>query len=122
MAQTPQAPRFHPYLERVENRSVLIMPRAEWAQIRPKEGTPVPVEITATPMAAVARGPQSSPQSLSNAAQAPRSTFTGTLNVTLLRPTIWTGILSGRTSRRADPMSRSSLRHRPMMMKTSETS
>lgn len=55
MGQTPQAPRFHAYLERVENRSVLIMPRAEWAQIRPMEGTPVPVDITDTPMAAVAQ-------------------------------------------------------------------
>jgi len=55
MAQPPQAPRFHAYLERVEDRSVLIMPRAEWAQIKPMEGTPVPIKITATPMAAVAQ-------------------------------------------------------------------
>jgi hypothetical protein len=55
MGETPKAPRFHAYLERVENRSVLIMPRIEWQKIKPVERTPVPVEITDTPMAAVAQ-------------------------------------------------------------------
>lgn len=55
MASSSQAPRFHAYLERVEDRSVFIMPRAEWVDMRPLAGNPIPIEVTDTPMAAVAQ-------------------------------------------------------------------
>ena len=51
----PQAPRFHAYLEYVEGRPVLTMRRATWDAMKSGLGTAVAVDVTKTPVAAVAR-------------------------------------------------------------------
>lgn len=50
-----RAPRFHAYLEYVEDRPVLTMPRATWDAMKPDLGTAVPVDVNKTPVAGVAR-------------------------------------------------------------------
>ncbi len=48
------APRFRAYWERIENRSLLTMTRSDWSALQINLGSPVTIDVTATPMAQVA--------------------------------------------------------------------
>lgn len=50
-----QAPRFHAYFGRIEDRSVLTMARDDWEGFRVQEGTPVQLDLELTPLRGVAR-------------------------------------------------------------------
>ena len=47
------APRFRAYWERFEDRSLLTMSRSDWSALQPCLGTPVVIDVSATPMARV---------------------------------------------------------------------
>ena len=47
--------RFSAYLERAENRTVLRMRRAAWKVLKPRQGEPVLIDVSLTPMADVAK-------------------------------------------------------------------
>jgi hypothetical protein len=55
MTSTYHAPKFHAYLERIEERSVLLMSRGEWQQLKLQENKPVLMDVSKTPMSGVAR-------------------------------------------------------------------
>ncbi len=55
MPQDSPIPRFHAYLEHIEGRSVLTMPRREWLTLAPYEGSAVQIDVTLTPMNMVAQ-------------------------------------------------------------------
>ena len=47
-------PKFYAYFQRVEGKSVLIMPRTDWEALQVCSTEPVQIDIRSTPMAAVA--------------------------------------------------------------------
>ena len=55
MSSTYHAPKFHAYLTRIEGRSVLLMSRVEWQQLKLQEDKPVLMDVSQTPMSGVAR-------------------------------------------------------------------
>ena len=44
------APRFHAYLTRIEDRSVFVMSRQDWQQLEVQQGAPVSIDVRQTPM------------------------------------------------------------------------
>ena len=55
MTDHTAAPRFTAYLQRIEGRPFFLMPRAQWIEISPLIGSPVPIVVSETPMALVAQ-------------------------------------------------------------------
>jgi hypothetical protein len=55
MSSTYQAPKFHAYLEHIEGRSVYLMPRVKYQQLKLLENKPVLIDVSQTPMKGVAR-------------------------------------------------------------------
>ena len=49
------APRFHAYLEHIEGRSVMLMPRREWERLIEHQGAPVEIDLSRTPIAALTK-------------------------------------------------------------------
>ena len=54
MTTSPDAPRFRLLLEKVENRSVLTMPRAELERLAGHAGQPVEIDVADPPLGSVA--------------------------------------------------------------------
>ena len=55
MSSTYQAPRFHARLTYIEGRSVLLMSRVKWQELKLQENEPVLIDVSQTPMSGVAR-------------------------------------------------------------------
>jgi len=55
MSSTYHAPRFHARLTYIEGRSVLLMSRVTWKELKFQEGKPILIDVSQTPMSGVAR-------------------------------------------------------------------
>jgi hypothetical protein len=55
MSDNSPIPRFHAYLERVEGKSVLTIPRHKWDSLGPYSCSAVRLDIARTPMSMVAQ-------------------------------------------------------------------